>query len=110
MATLNATTDWGRPGTGAALATTWRQDRSRMSWGGVLAGGGVAVATTVVFSLLGVALGAGAIRPLDASSSDLANYGTGAGIWEIINLAISMALGGYVAARLSGTHSHLDGE
>jgi hypothetical protein len=28
----------------------------------------------------------------------------------MIDLALSMALGGYVAARLSGTHSHLDGE
>jgi hypothetical protein len=48
--------------------------------------------------------------PLNTSSTELAQYGTGAAIWEIINLALSMAFGGYVASRLSGTHSHLDGE
>jgi hypothetical protein len=55
-------------------------------------------------------MGAGSIHALDATTTDLSNYGTGAVIWEIINLALSMAFGGYVAARLSGTHSHLDGE
>jgi hypothetical protein len=63
-----------------------------------------------LLSLLGAALGGGSINALDITSTDLANYGTGATIWEIINLALSMAFGGYVAARLSGTHSHLDGE
>jgi hypothetical protein len=55
-------------------------------------------------------MGAGSIHALDATASDLGNYGIGAAIWEIINLALSMAFGGYVTARLSGTHSHLDGE
>jgi hypothetical protein len=68
------------------------------------------VATTLLLSLLGAAMGAGSIHALDTTSTDLANYGTGAAIWEIINLALSMAFGGYVAARLSGTHSHLDAE
>jgi Protein of unknown function (DUF2795) len=88
----------------------WGQNRSRISWGAVLAGAVVAVATTLLLSLLGAAIGAGSIHPLDTSSSDVARHGTGAAIWQIINLAISMAFGGYVAARLSGTHSHLDGE
>jgi len=86
------------------------QNRSRISWGAVLAGAVVAVATTLLLSLLGAAMGAGSIRPLDTTSTDLANLGIGAAIWEIINLALSMAFGGYVAARLSGTHSHLDAE
>jgi hypothetical protein len=55
-------------------------------------------------------MGAGSIHALDATATDLSNYGTGAAIWEIINLALSMAFGGYVTSRLSGTHSHLDGE
>ena len=86
------------------------RDRSRISWGAVFAGAVVAVATTLLLSLLGAAMGAGSIHAFDTTSSDLATYGTGAGIWEIINLALSLALGGYVAARLCGTHSHLDGE
>ncbi|MBV9531838.1 MAG: DUF2795 domain-containing protein [Bradyrhizobium sp.] len=99
-------------GSGTALASTpfWGLNRSRISWGAVLAGAIVSVATTLLLSLLGAALGAGSIHALDATRTDLSNYGTGAAIWEIINLALSMAFGGYVASRLSGTHSHLDGE
>src|SRR5215469_9574988 len=85
-------------------------NRSRISWGAVLAGAVVALATSILLSLLGAAFGAGWFSPLNASSNELAQYGTGAAIWEIINLALSMAFGGYVASRLSGTHSHLDGE
>jgi hypothetical protein len=102
-------TDTGVASTKLTSATFWG-NRSRISWGAVLAGAVVAVATTLLLSLLGAAIGAGSIHALDTTSTDLANYGTGAAIWEIINLALSMAFGGYVAARLSGTHSHLDGE
>lgn len=85
-------------------------NRSRVSWGAILAGVVTALATTVLLSLLGAALGAGSIHPLDATATDLSNYGTGAAIWQILNLALSMLFGGYVTSRLSGTHSHLDGE
>ena len=85
-------------------------NRSRISWGAVLAGAAVALATSILLSLLGAAFGAGWFSPLNATSTELSNWGTGAAIWEIINLALSMAFGGYVASRLSGTHSHLDGE
>jgi hypothetical protein len=94
----------------SAPLSNWGHNRTRISWGAVFAGAVVAVATTFLLSLLGAAIGAGSIHPLDTSSSDVARYGAGAAIWQIINLAISMAFGGYVAARLSGTHSHLDGE
>jgi len=59
-------------------------------------------------SLLGVALGAGGLR--FTQGADLGSYGLGAGIWSAISLLLSLAFGGYVAARLSGTHSHLDAE
>jgi hypothetical protein len=97
-------------GSGTTSAPYWGYNRSRISWGAVLAGAVVSVATTILLSLLGAAMGAGSIHALDATASDLNNYGIGAAIWEIINLALSMAFGGYVTARLSGTHSHLDGE
>jgi hypothetical protein len=90
-------------------AANWG-NRSRISWGAVLAGVAVALATSILLSLLGAAFGAGWFSPLNATSNELSSYGTGAAIWEIINLALSMAFGGYVASRLSGTHSHLDGE
>src|SRR5262249_26430038 len=60
--------------------------------------------------LLGVAFGAGGLRFTQTTASDMAGYGLGAGIWTAINLILSMGFGAYVAARLSGTHSHLDAE
>jgi Protein of unknown function (DUF2795) len=80
--------------------------RSRISWGAVIAGAAVAAATTLLLSLLGAAFGAGSISDL-RSAGEVAR---GTGIWTVISLILGMALGGYIASRLSGTHSHLDGE
>ena len=87
-----------------------RRSYSRMSWGSVLAGAAVAGASIILLSLLGVAIGAGGLRFTQTTASEMAGYGLGAGIWTAINLILSMAFGAYVAARLSGTHSHLDAE
>jgi hypothetical protein len=86
--------------------TGWRRSYSRISWGAVLAGAAVAAATMILLSLLGVALGATGLHWAHTTTG----YGVGAGLWTIVNVILSMAFGGYVAARLSGTHSHLDGE
>ena len=88
----------------------WRRSYSRISWGSVLAGAVVAGASVVLLSLLGVAIGAGGLRFTQTTAADVASYGLGAGIWTAVNLILSLAFGGYVAARLSGTHSHLDAE
>jgi hypothetical protein len=56
-----------------------------------------------------VALGAGGLLT-QTTASEMAGYGLGAGIWSAVNLILSMGFGAYVAARLSGTHSHLDAE
>src|SRR5215469_4431558 len=96
--------------TPVAARPGWRRSNSRMSWGSVLAGAVVAAASFILLSLLGVAIGAGGLRFTQATASDVASYGLGAGIWTAINLILSLAFGAYVAARLSGTHSHLDAE
>jgi Protein of unknown function (DUF2795) len=86
-------------------------NRSRISWGAVIAGAIVAAATSLLLSLLGAAFGAGSIGDLQAATrGESTAAGTGMAIWAIIDLFLSMAFGGYVASRLSGTHSHLDGE
>ena len=95
----------------AAAARMMAGRRSRISWGAILAGAVTAASTFVLLSLLGVAIGAGGLRFTETAASDLAaNYGLGAGIWTALNLILSLAFGGYVASRLSGTHSHLDAE
>ncbi len=95
----------GTGGSGVAPLAWWG-NRSRISWGAVLAGAAVAAATSLLLGLLGAAFGAGSIGDMHGAG-DVAR---GAGFWTIINLILSMALGGYIASRLSGTHSHLDGE
>jgi Protein of unknown function (DUF2795) len=86
-------------------------NRSRISWGAVIAGAIVAAATSLLLSLLGAAFGAGSVSDLQqAARGEATAAGTGAAIWTIIDLFLSMLFGGYVASRLSGTHSHLDGE
>jgi hypothetical protein len=80
--------------------------RSRISFAAVIAGAIVAAATWLLFYLLGAGLGAGSVGALGAPG----DAARGAGIWTIIAFALALALGGYVASRLSGTHSHLDGE
>jgi len=82
----------------------------RISWGAILAGAAVTVASTLLLSLLGSALGAGSHNPLGAHTDGTASVGQGVGIWQVLSWLVSMALGGYVAARHSGTRSHLDGE
>jgi hypothetical protein len=86
-------------------------NRSRISWGAVIAGAIVAAATSLLLSLLGAAFGGGSVGDLQAAARGEATAaGTGIAIWAIIDLFLSMLFGGYVASRLSGTHSHLDGE
>ena len=86
-------------------------NRSRISWGAVIAGALVAAATSLLLSLLGAAFGGGSVADLQAAARGEANAaGTGVAIWAIIDLFLAMLFGGYVASRLSGTHSHLDGE
>ena len=94
----------------ATAVTNHTPAHSRISWGAVFAGAAVAVASTVLLSLLGAALGTGSINTMTANASDVRSFSQSAGLWQIVNYVLSMALGGYVAARLSGTHSHLDGE
>src|SRR6516225_8544119 len=86
-------------------------NRSRISWGAVIASALVAAATSLLLSLLGAAFGGGSVGDLQAAARGEANAaGTGVAMWAIIDLFLSMLFGGYVASRLSGTHSHLDGE
>jgi hypothetical protein len=94
----------------AGSSAGWRRAYSRISWGAIIAGAVVAAATVLLLSFLGVAIGAGALNLTQTGAAGLRGYGLGAGIWTAVELIIGMLFGGYVASRMSGTHSHLDGE
>jgi hypothetical protein len=88
--------------------------RDRVRWSSILAGLFAALATLMVLSLLGVAIG------LTAASGDpnggvagaagkAGNYGIGAAIWAAIAALISFFIGGYVAARTAGIRGKTNG-
>src|SRR4051812_37748774 len=80
----------------------------RISWGAVLAGGVVAVAVGTMLNILGVAIGASTVDATASATPGASSFGIGAGIWLLVANLIGLAVGGYVAARLSGTADATD--
>ena len=81
----------------------------RLSWGAVLAGGIVAVAVGAMLNVLGLAIGASAVDATQGQTPSGSTFGITAGIWLLAANLIGLAVGGYVAARLSGTADGTDG-
>lgn len=81
----------------------------RVSWGAVLAGVVVALAIGLTLNLLGLGIGATTIDATARSTPDASSLGIGAAIWILIANLIALGIGGYVAARLSGTADGTDG-
>ena len=74
--------------------------RRDVSWGAIIAGVLIALASMLVMSLIGLAFGLGVLTP-DLQGSTYAAFGTGAGIWYVISKLVSLFIGGFAAARLS---------
>lgn len=72
----------------------------RISWGAVFAGVVIALVTMLLLNMLGLGIGAGAINP--NQENPFAGIGTGAIVWWIVSLLISMFVGGWVSGRLAG--------
>ncbi|MBL6077799.1 hypothetical protein JMJ56_07270 [Belnapia sp. T18] len=74
----------------------------------MLAGGIVAVVVGAMLSILGVAIGASSVDATNAQSPSGSTVGIAAGAWLLISNLIGLAVGGYVAARLSGSADGTD--
>lgn len=72
----------------------------RMSWGAVLAGVVVALATMAVFGALGMAVGLAAVSP-NQSIDTLEGITVAAGVYGLISVFVAFMLGGWVSSRLS---------
>ncbi|WP_270935111.1 hypothetical protein [Falsiroseomonas oryzae] len=82
----------------------------RISWGAVLAGGVVAVAVGAMLNVLGLAIGATTVDPaIPGESPSGSLLGMVGGIWLLVANLIGLGIGGWVAARLSGTADDTDG-
>jgi hypothetical protein len=84
-----------------------QKPKDRVRWGPIIAGIFTTLATFLLLSLLGVAIGLTAATGYPnggapaAATNAANNYGTGAAIWAAISALIAFFLGGYVAARTS---------
>lgn len=76
---------------------------ARISWGAIFAGALVALATQIVLTLIGGAIGLATLDPATGESPSGTTLGIGAAIWLLISSLISLFVGGYVAGRLGGT-------
>lgn len=82
----------------------------RISWGAIIAGGLVAVAVGAMLNILGLAVGATTLDPAQPGASPGAStLGIAGGIWLLVANLIGLGVGGWVAARLSGTADDTDG-
>lgn len=69
--------------------------KNRVQIGPIVAGVLTAIATMLILTVLGLAIGASALEPCDPGDQ----VGTGALIWGIISAVIAFFLGGWVAAK-----------
>jgi hypothetical protein len=74
----------------------------RVRWGPILAGLVIALASQLVLSGIGAAIGFSSIANSGAPRSNAGDVGSAVGWWSVISLFISLFLGGWVMARSCG--------
>ncbi|MBD2740984.1 hypothetical protein [Coleofasciculus sp. FACHB-1120] len=74
----------------------------RVRWGPIFAGIVTALASQLILSALGAAIGATNISGSGAPRTYADDVGRAVGIWSIISLFLSLLIGSWVAARASG--------
>jgi hypothetical protein len=74
----------------------------RVRWGPIISGLVIALASQLILSGIGAAIGASTIATSGAPRSNLDNVGSAVGIWSIISLLISLFIGSWVMARACG--------
>lgn len=80
----------------------------RVSWSSVFAGAAITLVTYLVLSVLGTAIGAGAIEPM-AQGNPLRGFGTGAGAWLFISTLLAIGAGAWVSGRTAPDRGGLHG-
>jgi hypothetical protein len=85
---------------GAMVPRTEYHDLVR--WGPIIAGLVVAIATQLILTGFGAAVGLTTLANVDTPQTAAGDIGTAVGIWSIISLLISLFLGGWIMARACG--------
>lgn len=71
-------------------------------WRAVFAGAFVSILVYMILMSLGLALGAGQVKDLIAGEDSVRAFGTGAGLWLLFSVLISLFVGSYASGRVSG--------
>ncbi|MGG6237160.1 hypothetical protein ACQ4N7_00860 [Nodosilinea sp. AN01ver1] len=71
-------------------------------WGPIFAGLVIAIATQLVLTGLGAAIGLTSLADAASPQGEASQVGTAVGIWSIISLLIALFIGGWVTARACG--------
>jgi hypothetical protein len=79
--------------------------RNRVQWGPILGGLTTGMASLLVLTALGLAIGASAFKP----GTDVTDWGAWAGIYGIASGLVSFFIGGWVAAKTSATGGTFSG-
>ena len=87
--------------TASPIHTDSERVMRRVSWGAIFAGTVIAMALMVFFATLGIAIGAAAIDPA-SEANPLSGMGIGSGLYLVITQLLSLAVGGFAAAKLAG--------
>jgi hypothetical protein len=74
----------------------------RVRWGPIISGLVVALATQLILSALGAAIGSTFLAGSGAPRSNAPGVGTGVGIWSVISLLIALFVGSWVTSRACG--------
>ncbi len=84
------------------VAVTPSDYHDRVRWGPVISGLFVALATQLVLTGLGAAIGLSTIANSSAPRTGSGDVGSAVGIWSLISLLISLFVGGWITARACG--------
>lgn len=85
-----------------AVVTKVTDYHDLVRWGPIVSGLVVALATQLILSALGAAIGTGFLSDSGAPRSNAGEVGTGVGIWSIVSLLVSLFVGGWITTRACG--------
>jgi len=74
---------------------------SKISWGAVLAGVALALATQLLLNMLGIGIGAATLDPAVGDNPSALSFSIGAGLWFALSTILAALAGGYAAGRLA---------
>ncbi|QLE00132.1 hypothetical protein HX109_00615 [Galbibacter sp. BG1] len=87
---------------------TSKKKTLKISWAAILGGCLASIAIIILLNLLGIGIGLSTLD-FSAQHSPFYTLGIGAIIWWAISHLLVLFVGGFLAARMSGFHSNIDG-